>query len=487
MQPCSVGMWMIHLPLDIFAVVPVRARGLQRVFVFLPLLAFLLLLALLAVVLIARRRTVLARLRESLKFRIAAAIGLVCVVVLGIVATLATFTRPRMPDPGTRSGPQAISRGPWLTFMGNGYRTGAAPGTTGPTKGEKLWAFCDGVSRAAFAGSPAVSGDRVYVGSDNRKLYCFDAFTGRVVWEFKAAFEVFASPVVSGDRVLVGEGLHYSKESKLYCLNATNGETVWSFQTASHIEFGPTLFDGKLCFGAGEDGVYCLNAKDGKKVWQYPEVHVDMSPAVTEAGVFFGNIYGEPGLYCVRPEDGKLLWKTSAPIGVSGSPSTDGKHVYFGLGNGTFAMSHAQPKGAVWCLSAADGGKVWEREVKDAVLTTVALSRGSAYFGSRDGNFYCVDAQTGTIRWSFDTGGPVLSSPAVVDGRACFGSDNGCVYCVDAASGEELWRFDTSQVSFSADARVQSSPAIANDRLYVGSMNFYFFCLGVRPDKDTLR
>jgi len=489
---------MIHLVPDIFAVVPVRARGLQRALAFLPLLAFLLLLALLAVVLIAKRRAVLARLQEGLKFRIVAAIGLACVIVLGIAAALATFTLPGRPTPGAGTGSRTISRGPWMTFMGNGCRTGAAPGTTGPAKGEKLWSFCDGVSRAAFAGSPAVSGDRVYVGSDNRKLYCFDTFTGRVVWEFRAAFEIFAAPVVSGDRVFVGEGLHYSEESKLYCLNATNGESVWSFQTASHVEFSPTLFDGKLYFGAGEDGVYCLDAKDGRKVWQYAEVHVDMSPAVTESGVLFGNIYGEPGFHCVNREDGKLLWRSSAPVGVSGSPSTDGGRVYFGIGNGTFAMSHAQPRGAVWCLSAADGSKVWECEVKDAVLTTVALSRGSAYFGSRDGHLYCVDTQTGAIRWSFDTGGPVLSSPAVVDGRAYFGSDNGCVYCVDAASGEELWRFDTSQVTFSVDARVQSSPAVANDRIYVGSMNSHFFCLGataleegadtgLHTDKETVR
>lgn len=48
------------------------------------------------------------------------------------------------------------------------------------------------------------------------------------------------------------------------------------------------------------------------------------------------------------------------------------------------------------------------------------------------------------------------------------------------ATGEELWKYDTSQVTFSADARVIASPAVADGRVYVESMNHYFLCLGDR-------
>jgi outer membrane protein assembly factor BamB len=378
-----------------------------------------------------------------------------------------------------------ISTGAWLTFMGNCHRTGNVEQTAGPKVGGKIWTFRENTFPAPFAASPAVYGDSVYVGSDNGKLYCLDAFTGEVRWEFEAEYEIFASPAVADGRVYVGEGLHYTGDAKLYCLDASTGKLLWDFQTSSHVEFGPTLFDGKVYFGAGEDGVYCCDAQSGQKLWQYKDVHVDMSPAVTAQGVFFGNVYGEPSFYRLNMEDGKLLWKKPAPYGVCGSPSTDGQRVYFGLGNGTFNMSHAQPEGSVWCLSVAEGSEVWRREVRDAVLTTVALSQKLAYFGSRDGRLYCVDAMSGEIHWSFNTDEPVLSSPAVVGGLVYLGSDDGYFYCLDAASGEEVWKYDTSEVSFSADARVISSPAVANNRVYVGSMNYFFFCLGDATPKSN--
>ena len=402
------------------------------------------------------------------------------VVVAVLALAISTGWAGLMLLPGRPPPRQGHTRvGEWATFMGSAYRTGHADAAGGPALGEKMWAFRDRLLRAPFAGSPAVAGGRVYVGSDNRRLYCFDAETGKVVWTFKAGNELFASPAVAGGRVFLGEGLHHTTDAKLYCLDAASGRKLWEFQTASHIEFGPSLFDGKVYFGAGEDGIYCLDARSGKKVWQYPGVHVDMSPAVTAEGVFFGNVYGSPAFYCLDPKDGKLLWRMPAPYGVCGSPSTDGRRVYFGLGNGTFEMSHADPLGAVACLSAEDGRVLWTTTcVGDSVLTTVALWRGSAFFGSRDGRLYCVSAETGRRRWSYDAGQPVLSSPAVAGGRVYFGCDDGCVYCLDAASGRRLWRYDTSRAAFNTDARVIASPAVAGGKVYVGSMNFFFFCLG---------
>ena len=463
-------------PLDVFAVVPARVTRFQRILSFLPQVVSLFAAALLAILLWRKRAKIADHFRAKPTHsvvQLAAVVAMMVIIGAGLVRP-GKSPRPSAPVP---SDTKSQSRGPWLTFMGNGYRTGCAPGSGGPAIGRKLWTFQDESSRP-FAASPAVSGDRVYVGSDSRKLYCLDAFTGQKIWEFEAAFEVFASPVVADGRVFVGEGLHYAETAKLYCLNADTGELVWSFATSSHIEFSPTLAGGKLYFGAGEDGVYCVDAQSGQKLWQYTGAHVDMSPVVTENGVLFGNVYGEPGFCCVSPADGKLRWSVSAPHGVCGSPSTDGERVYFGLGNGTFGMSHAQPKGAVWCLSVRDGRVIWRKDVGDAVLTTVALSRGAAYFGSRDGHLYCVDALSGDTRWACDTGEPVLSSPAVADGRVYFGSDDGCLRIVEAETGKELWQCDTSTVTFSADARVQSSPAVGNDRVYFGSLNSFFFCLG---------
>ncbi|MCG3179936.1 MAG: Outer membrane protein assembly factor BamB [Phycisphaerae bacterium] len=369
----------------------------------------------------------------------------------------------------------------WATFMAGPTRTGCIDGLALPARAGKLWSYRDGLNRAGFAGSAAVVGGRVYVGSDNCRLYCLDATDGRVLWQFDAAHELFGAPVVAGGRLFVGEGLHEAADAKLYCLDATTGERLWTFQTNSHVEFGATWHAGRLYFGAGDDGVYCIDPADGKPIWRFPGVHVDMSPAVSDAGVFFGNVYGEATFFRVGL-DGKLVWRQPAPMGVTGSPATDGQRVYFGVGNGDFAMSAADPAGGVVCLAVEDGRTLWRtQQVGDAVLTSVALADRAALFGSRDGRLYCVDADDGRSRWQCETGAPVLSSPAVSGGRVCFGCDDGLVRCLSLADGGELWRFDASAAAFNNDARVIAAPTIAGGRVYVGSMNFFFFCLGA-PD-----
>ena len=92
----------------------------------------------------------------------------VALIGLGALLWPARSRATAVERPGTGSS----SFGPWLTFMADCRRTGGAPGAGGPKSGEQLWAFRDGLSRGPFGGSPAVVGDRVYVGSDNRKLYC---------------------------------------------------------------------------------------------------------------------------------------------------------------------------------------------------------------------------------------------------------------------------------------------------------------------------
>ncbi len=459
--------WMVSL-----AVVPIGRRpgGTQWLLSFWPYLvaiAFIIAGAIVAFWLMKRRLGLAA-----------ATGGLMAILLLGAGAIGLAVMGQRMshthPNP-----PEVDLYDSWLTFMNDSSRAGHAPGAVGPKSARKVWSYIGGLDRAPFSGSAAVVGGRVFVGCDNQQLHCFHADTGDVLWKFQARHELFAAPVVAEGRVYLGEGLHEHEDARLYCLDASTGKKQWEFATAGHIEFSPTYFRGRLYVPAGPDGVYCLDAATGQAIWHARGLHVDLSPAVTAEGVFFGTSYGEAAFYCLKLDDGSIRWKRPAPQGVCGSPSTDGQRIYFGMGNGTFDMSHAQPEGMVACLSAADGQVLWKAaHVKDTVLTSIALWQGRTFFASRDGVVHCLEADTGRVIWTHPAPDAVVSSPAVGDGRVYFGCDDAHVYCLDAATGRPMWKYDTSRAIFNPDARVMSSPAIVNGRLYVGSMNFHFFCLG---------
>ena len=57
------------------------------------------------------------------------------------------------------------------------------------------------------------SSGRVYVGSNDGKLYVLDAASGTVVQEFEAGGPLSASPAIAGGRLVIG-----SVDGQLFCL-----------------------------------------------------------------------------------------------------------------------------------------------------------------------------------------------------------------------------------------------------------------------------
>jgi outer membrane protein assembly factor BamB len=52
-------------------------------------------------------------------------------------------------------------------------------------------------------------------------------------------------------------------------------------------------------------------------------------------------------------------------------------------------------------------------------------------------------ASTGLQLWNFQTGAAVDSSPAVANGMVYVGSEEGNVYALNASTGAQLWSYNT--------------------------------------------
>ena len=67
------------------------------------------------------------------------------------------------------------------------------------------------------------------------------------------------------------------------------------------------------------------------------------------------------------------------------------------------------------------------------------------------------------LLWRFKTGGAIDSSPAVVNGIVYVGSRDHFVYALNAITGEQIWKFETgNQIE-------GSSPTVIDARVFVGS------------------
>ncbi|MBM4035841.1 MAG: hypothetical protein FJ291_29225 [Planctomycetes bacterium] len=398
----------------------------------------------------------------------------------------------------------AASGADWATFRGGFARCGTTGGTpvpptpvpptpvpptpvpptpVPPPAARLLWRFREEklLDRHPFASSPAIAGDRVVIGGDSYRVYCLDLATGKPLWRFEAKWPVFSSPAIADGRVYVGEGLHDNTDCKLYCLNLKDGKELWSIQTRSHTESSPTVVGGKVYFGAGDDGLYCADALTGKLLWQHKGPHEDGCPLVVEGRVYIGSGYGFQGVVCVDAKDGSPVWKKELPAPAWSGLSYAGGRLYVPVGKGTFTESAKPPYGEVRCLNPKNGEDIWRfRDVKDAVLTAVAVSGERAVFGSRDGACYALDAPTGKLLWRTDVGSPILSSPAVVGDAVLFGDDDGKLTCLRLKDGAKLWAVDTSDDAtvVSPDPRILSSPAVVDGRVIFGSSNGMVYCFG---------
>jgi outer membrane protein assembly factor BamB len=89
-------------------------------------------------------------------------------------------------------------------------------------------------------------------------------------------------------------------------------------------------------------------------------------------------------------------------------------------------------------------------------------------------------ASNGLLKWNFTTGSLLESSPAVADGVVYVGSWDNNVYALYASNSTKLWNYTTKNIVGSSPAVVGSSPAVSNCVVYIGSDDNNVYAIGNR-------
>jgi outer membrane protein assembly factor BamB len=315
--------------------------------------------------------------------------------------------------------------------------------------------------------------------------YCLDRHTGRVLWQFDddgGMLPAFATPCLADGRLYLGEGMHSHSRCKLYCLDAVSGRKQWHFQTTSHLESSPCIVAGSVFFGAGDEGMFCLDAVTGAVRWHFAEpLHIDASPLVVGkrlyAGSGFSRAFARREIFCLDSQNGKALWRKDVDLGAWGAPSASGDQVFFGLANGKLmedVKPPAQAAGAVLCVEAQTGRRVWRCDVDGGVFVRPMVAGELLYFAARDGFCYCLERATGALRWKESVGSPVVAGPALVDERVYVAASAGRISCLSAASGSVVWTFDVALVS-GTKPELTSAPVVVPDPQSDGDHRLIYF------------
>jgi outer membrane protein assembly factor BamB len=199
------------------------------------------------------------------------------------------------------------------------------------------------------------------------------------------------------------------------------------------------------------------------------------SPSVVNGYIYVGD--GDHNVYCFKASTGAVVWSYPTGNYVDSSPAVIDSHVYVGSSDGN-----------VYCLDASTGTKIWNYTVGGGVGSPAVVG-GYVYVGSTNGNAYCLDAGTGAKLWNYTTeynyNGPShnfhwgnsVSDPAVAYERVYVGSSDFDVFCLDASTGVQIWNFTT-------DAEVYSSPTVADGCVLAGSYDGNVYCLNASDGSE---
>jgi outer membrane protein assembly factor BamB len=194
---------------------------------------------------------------------------------------------------------------------------------------------------------------------------------------------------------------------------------------------------------------------------------VQPSAGLRNEGLEYSSALGGSGAFTVKP--GQLVWTFHAPDkgSIASSPLVAGDRVYVGADHKLGIFGY----GAVYCLDAATGNRIWtfndDKQMKPVSISSPCLADGRLYIGEgyHDDSgckVYCLDAATGEKIWDFQTTSHTESSPVVVKGRLYIGAGDDGLYCLDAVTKKQVWHFE--------GLHVDATPAVVGNRVYCGSI-----------------
>jgi outer membrane protein assembly factor BamB len=138
--------------------------------------------------------------------------------------------------------------------------------------GNRRWS--EQIAARGIASTPTVDGNRLYVGSLDKRLYAVDAGNGSVVWESEQADNWFWTEVlIQGDTLFAG-----SLSGTVFAIEKDSGRTRWSMDVGNMVRGRGVIVNGVLVVATKDGRLHGLDPANGSRVWELKDSPAPADP-----------------------------------------------------------------------------------------------------------------------------------------------------------------------------------------------------------------
>jgi outer membrane protein assembly factor BamB len=292
--------------------------------------------------------------------------------------------------------------------------------------GAEAWATQFGVEKAnrasLFGGGIAFDGGRIYATNGLGYVAALDARNGGIIWQVHPGGPLRGSPTVSGDTLYV-----MSQDNQIYSLKTSDGSQNWSEAAALEIAgvFGsasPAVGQGTVVAGFSSGELNAYRYENGRLVWQDQLSRTSIQTSVASISDVDANPVIDSGQVIALGQGGRMValelisgqrqWELNL-AGIS-TPWVVGDWAFV-VTDDARLIAVARNSGKIRWITQLPAFRNQKKKAGPIFYRGPVLAGGRLILVSSEGTLINVDPNNGGFQSQTNIGAPVSLSPVVAN------------------------------------------------------------------------
>lgn len=288
---------------------------------------------------------------------------------------------------------------------------------------------------------PVIHENKVYIGNDNTNQYCYNLFTGDLIWKYES---MLPSPKGNVSVAQFSENNIFwsAYDGVLRCAEKNTGNHIWATKLDSNLHSSPELDpeNDRLFIGTewdkqehkyGRGDIVSVDMSTGNELWRVP---TDGMVPATPLYINKKNIVvcgsNDFHVYFMDASSGKIISKIPTKGEVKGKPSID---------EDNSMVVFSTNLGYVYGVSLRNNDLIWERRIgSNSVHGYPIVENDRVFVTNTTGHVLCLNLYDGNVLWLARTRGNIGWGLTNTESRLFACTTNGYIVTIDKLTGSKL-------------------------------------------------